>query len=143
MVLKLGLAGVAEIAVTAAGIGQNEELARAGIATGAFLLPPMGDGMSGKGGRVVGNTDDEGTAIFGDVINAIGNGDADGVGAKVVVEDAARAAFPATAWITEIADQFAVLGIDTDDRQMTTLKPTAQFGQVFEPGDCDRDWSRW
>ncbi len=130
--LKLGFPGVTAIAVAAAGIGQNEELARAGITVGAFLLPPVSDGMSGKGGRVVGNAHDEGPAIFGDVENSIGNGDADGVGAKVVIEDAARAAFPTAAWITEIADQFALLGIDTDDRQMMTLKPAAQFGQVFE-----------
>jgi hypothetical protein len=63
--------------------------------------------MSGKRGSVVGNTHDESAAIFGDVVNAIGNGDADGVGAKVVVEDAARAAFPTVACIGEIADQFA------------------------------------
>ena len=107
--LKLGFPGVAAIAVTATGVGQNEKLARAGIAAGAFLLPPMGDGMSGKGGRVVGDTHDEGTAIFGDVVNAIGNGDADGVGAKVVVENAARAAFPTAAGIAKIADQFALL----------------------------------
>jgi hypothetical protein len=76
--LKLGFPGVAAIAVTAAGVGQNEKLARAGVAVEAFLLPPMGDGMSGKGGRVVGDTHDEGAAIFGDVVNAIGNGDPDG-----------------------------------------------------------------
>ena len=106
--LKLGFPGVAAIAVTAAGVGQNEKLARTRIAVGAFLLPPMGDGMSGKSGRVVGNTNDDSAAILGDVINAIGNGDADGVGAKVVVENAARAAFPTAAWIAEIADQFAL-----------------------------------
>lgn len=130
--LKLGLPGVAAIAVTAASVGENEKLARAGIATRAFLLPPMGDGMSGKGGRVVGDTHDEGTAIFGDVVNAIGNGDAEGVGAKVVVEDATRAAFPTAAWIAEIADQFALFGVDADDRQMATLEAAAQFGQIFE-----------
>jgi hypothetical protein len=34
--LKLGLPGVAAIAVTAAGVGQNEKLVRTGIAPGAF-----------------------------------------------------------------------------------------------------------
>lgn len=42
--LKFGLPSVTAIAINAAGIGQNEKLARAGIVTGAFLLPPMGDG---------------------------------------------------------------------------------------------------
>ena len=88
----------------------------------------MGDGMGSKGGSVVGNTHDEGAAIFGDVVNAIGNGDADGVGAKVVDEDAARAAFPKAACIAEIADQFALFGIDADDGQMTTLEATAELG---------------
>jgi hypothetical protein len=88
--LKFRLPGVTAIAVAAAGVGQDENLARAGIATGTFLPPPMGDGMGGEGGSVVRNTHDEGAAILGDVVDAIGNGDANGVGAEVVVKDAAR-----------------------------------------------------
>ena len=52
--LEFGLPGVAAIAVAAAGIGQNENLARAGVAPGTFLEPPVGDGVSGEGGSVVG-----------------------------------------------------------------------------------------
>jgi hypothetical protein len=78
------------------------------------------------------NTHDEGAAIFSDVVDAIGNGDADGVGAEIVVKNAAWTAFPAAACIPEITDQFALLGIDADDGQVTALKAAAQFGQVFE-----------
>ena len=100
--LKLRLPGVTAIAVAAAGVGQDENLARAGIATGTFLLPPMGDGMGGESGSVVGNTHDEGTAILGDVVDAIWNGDADGVRAEVVIKDTAGAAFPTAACIPEV-----------------------------------------
>ena len=34
--------------------------------------------------------------------------------------------------IAEIADQFALFGIDADDRQMTALEATAQLGEIFE-----------
>jgi len=76
--------------------------------------------------------DDEGAAIFGDVVDAVGDGDADGVGAEVVVKDAAGAAFPTATRIPEVADQFALLGVDADDGQMTALEAATQFGQIFE-----------
>ena len=53
--------------------------------------------MSGEGGRVVRNTGHEGAAILGDIIDAVGDGDAAGVAAKVVIEDAASLAFPTPA----------------------------------------------
>ena len=49
--------------VAAAGIGQNEQLVGTAIAGGTFLVPPMSDGMSGKGGSVVGNADHQSTAM--------------------------------------------------------------------------------
>ena len=78
------------------------------------------------------NTHDKCAAILGDVVNAIGNGDADGIGAEVVIENPSGAAFPTTAWIPEVAYQFTLLGIDTDDGQMTTLETVAQVGEIFE-----------
>ena len=88
--------------------------------------------MSGKGGSVMGDADHQSTAIFHNIVNPIRNGDADGIGAEVVIENPSGAAFPTTAWIPEVAYQFTLLGIDTDDGQMTTLETVAQVGEIFE-----------
>src|ERR1035441_7199995 len=73
--------------------------------------------MSGESGGVVRNADHQGAAIFMDIVNSIWNGDADGIGAEVVVEDAARSAFPTTARVLEVTHQFALLAVHADDRQ--------------------------
>jgi hypothetical protein len=92
----------------------------------------MSDGMSGKGGSVMGNANDEGTAIFHNIVNPIRNGDPNGIGAEVVIIDATRGRFPTTARIFEIADELAFLAVDADDGQMTALETVAQLGQIFE-----------
>src|SRR5215471_21325191 len=97
-----------------------------------FVLPPVGDGMGGEGGSVVRNAHDKGAAILSNVIDAIGNGDADGIGTEVVIENAAGAAFPTTAWVSEVTHQFPLFGIHADDRQMTALEAVAQIGEIFE-----------
>ena len=51
---------------------------------------------------------------------------------EVVVKDAAGAAFPTAACIPEIADQFALLGIDADDGEVTMLEVAAKLGEIFE-----------
>ena len=38
----------------------------------------------------------------------------------------------AWAWIPEVSYQFALLGIDADDGQMTALEAVAQIREVFE-----------
>jgi len=130
--LQLCFPGIAAIAVAPSGVGQDENLTRAGIAMRTFLLPPVSDGMGGEGRGVVRNAHDEGTAILGEVVDAIGDGDADGVGAEVVVKDASGAAFPTAAGIAEIANQFALLGIHADDGQVTALEAVTQIGEIFE-----------
>ena len=49
--LELGFPGMTAATVAAAGIGQDEQLAGTTIAGRTFVVPPMSDGMSGKGGR--------------------------------------------------------------------------------------------
>lgn len=78
------------------------------------------------------NTHDEGAAILRDVVDAVGNGDADGVGAEVVVKNATGSAFPTAAGIPEVAHQFALLGIHTDDGQVAPLEAVTQIGEIFE-----------
>src|SRR5713226_2985826 len=73
--LKLGFPSMTAATVATAGISQNEQLAGSAIAGGTFLVPPMSDGMSGKGGGIVGNADHQSPAIFQNIVNSIGNGD--------------------------------------------------------------------
>ena len=118
--------------VAAAGVSKNEQLAGTTIAGRAFLVPPMGDGMNGKGGGIVGNADHQSAAIFQNIINSIGDGDPDGIGAEVMIIDATRGRFPTTSRIFEIADEFAFFVVHADDGQMTALESVAQFGEIFE-----------
>lgn len=124
--------GVTAATVTAAGIGKDEQLARTAITGRAFLVPPMSDGMGGKGGGVMGSADHQSAAILHDIVNAIGDSDADGIGTEVVIIDGAWGQFPTLPGIFEIADELTFFGIHADDRQMTTLKAIAQLGQIFE-----------
>src|SRR5208282_3781482 len=99
MGLELGFPGMTAATVAAAGIGQNEQLAGTAIAGGTFLVPPMSNGMSGKGGGIVGNADHQSPAIFHNIVNPIRNSDPDGIGAEVVIIDATWGRFPTTSRI--------------------------------------------
>jgi hypothetical protein len=80
----------------------------------------------------LGNADHKGAAVFGEVIDAIGNGDTDGIGSEVMIQDVAWAAFPALAGILEVSYQFAFLGVDANNGQVTALKAVAQLGEIFK-----------
>ena len=49
----------------------------------------MSNGVSGEGGGVMGDTDHNGASIGEQIVNAIRDGDAGGVGAEVVIIDQA------------------------------------------------------
>ena len=59
------------------------------------------------------------------VVAAVRNGHAGGVGAEVVVVDRYRGAIPLGAGVLEVAQQFALLGIHTDQRKTLTLEAMA------------------
>jgi hypothetical protein len=130
--LELGFPSAATIAVTAAGIAQDEELTGAGIAEQSFLAPPMSDGMSREGGGVMGDADHDRPAIGEQIIDAVGNGDARGIGAEVVIVDQAGRQIPARPGIFEIADQFAFFGIDANNGETAVLKSVTQIAEVEE-----------
>src|SRR6516164_7950638 len=130
--LDFGLPGITSATVAASGIGENQQLAAAGVALRTFLAPPVRDGMSGEGGRVMGNTDHQSAAVFVDIVDAVRDGDADGIGAEIVIVDAPRGAFPTMAGILEVAHQFAFLAVHADNRQMTPLETVAQVGEILE-----------
>ena len=83
--LEFGFPGAATITVTAAGIAEYEKLSRARIAKRSLFSPPMSNGVSGEGGGVMGDADHNGASIGEQIINAVRDGDAGGVGAEVVI----------------------------------------------------------
>ena len=130
--LELRFPSAATIAVTAAGIAEDEELSGAGIAERSLWAPPMRDSVSGEGGSVMGHADHNGASISEQIIDAVRDGDARGVGAEVMIVDQAGRQIPTCTGIFEIADQFAFFGIDADDGETTALKPVAKIAEVEE-----------
>ena len=130
--LELGFPSAATIAVTAAGIAPDEELAGAWITERSLLAPPMSDGVSGEGGCVMGDADHDGSSIGEQIIDAVRDGDARGIEAEVVIVDPAGRQIPARPGIFEIADQFPFFGIDANDGETAALKSVAQVAEIEE-----------
>src|SRR5215469_60171 len=83
--LDFSLPGPGSATVAATGIGQNQQLGRAAIATGAFAFPPGGDGMGGESGRVVGDADTDGTTVVWWVVNSVGAAHPAGIGKELLI----------------------------------------------------------
>ena len=113
--LELGFPGAATIAIAAAGVAQNEELPGAWIAARSLLAPPMRDGVGREGGCVMRDTHHDGPSIGEEIIDAVRDGDAGGVRAEIVVVDQSGRQIPTRAGILEVADQFALLGVDANN----------------------------
>ena len=100
------LEGILEAAnarrVAAAGVGEHQQLAGAGVVLESFSLPPAQQVVSGEVGGVVRGADDHEAAVGGQVVDAVGNGDAVGLGAEVVVVDGKRGSFPSGAVVLEM-----------------------------------------
>src|SRR5664279_1012483 len=126
LTLQFGFPGPGTATVTAAGIGQDEQLPAAAVAVRAVALPPAGDGVGGKGCRVVRDTHEDRASVGEQVIDPIRDRDADGIGAEIVIIDAHRRAIPLDAMVLEVANQFSFFGIDTDNGKPLTLKAGTQ-----------------
>ena len=87
----------------------------------------------------MGDADHDGASIGEQIIDAVRDGDAGGVGAEVVVVDQAGRQIPTRAGILEVADQFAFLGIDANDGQAAALKAVAEDRRGRGTDHCDRD----
>ncbi len=120
--LELCFPSATTIAVTAAGIAEDEELSGARITEQSLLAPPMCDGVSSEGGCVMGDTDHDRPSIGEQIIDAVRDDDARGIGAKVVIVDQTGRQIPARPGIFEIADQFTFFGIDANDGETAALK---------------------
>ena len=72
------------------------------------------------------------SSIGEQIVDTVRDGDAGGVGAKIVVVDQAGRQIPARARIPEVADQFAFFGIHANHRKAVTLEAMAQRGDILE-----------
>ena len=113
--LQLGLPTTGTAAIAAAAIGEDQKFASLVITREAFAFPPSGNGMSGEGGGVVRDADENGSAVRLWVIDAVGDGYPGGIGAKIVIVHAERRTIPFGSGVLEVADQFPFLGIHADD----------------------------
>jgi hypothetical protein len=120
--LKLGFPGASTATVAAAGIGKDEQLATAMIAIRAVALPPASDGVGGEGGGVMRDAYKDRASVGKQIIDAVRDRDADGIGTEIVIIDSHRRAIPLDAIVFEIADQFSLFGIDADDGKTLALK---------------------
>lgn len=102
------------------------------VLEGAFALPPIGDGVSREGGSIVGDANDNGATVDQRLVDAIGNGNADGIRAEVVIMNRPGDSIPASAGVFEVSDEFAFFGINADDGQSAAAKALAQIGDVIE-----------
>ena len=88
--------------------------------------------MSSESRSVVRDADDNGTAIGDGLVDAVRDGNADGIGPEVVIMNGPSIVIPTSALVFEVADQFALFGIDADDGQVAPPKTLAQIGNVIE-----------
>jgi len=122
--------GPVAVSVAAAAVGEDQNLLGVGVAAPAVVEPPFGQVVDGEGGGVVGGADEEAAVVGCYVVDAVGQGDAFGVGAEVVVVDPGGCLGPGGAVVLEVADQFTFLGVDADDGQAGSGEGFALGGDV-------------
>ena len=120
--------------VAAAAVGEDEQLGGVWVAAAAVVVPPSDQVVDGEGGGVVGGADEQAAVVGGEVVDAVGQGDAVGVGSEVVVVDQGRLLAPGGAGVLEVPDQLALFGVDADDRQALVGEGLALGGDVGELG---------
>jgi Ni2+-binding GTPase involved in maturation of urease and hydrogenase len=88
--------------------------------------------MRGKGGCVVGDAHHDQPSIGEQIIDTVRDGDARGIRAEIVIVDQAGRQVPSRAGIFEMADQFALFGIDANDGETAPLKSVSEITEVEE-----------
>ena len=83
LALQFGFPGAGTATVAAAGVGQDQQLPTTIVAITAVALPPTGDGVDGEGGRVMGDAYEDRPPVGEQVINAIGDRDADRIRTEI------------------------------------------------------------
>ena len=96
------------------------------MAARPLAFPPGSDGMGGEGRRIVRDADADRAAVVRRVVNAVGDAHPAGIGAEVVIVHPNGSAIPFDAGVFEVANQFAFLAIDANDRKALTLEASPQ-----------------
>ena len=120
--LQVALPELAAGAIGSAGVGQDEEFARADLVFATIAAPPVLDGIDGKGCRLSGGPEHDHSRVAANVVNAVWQRHPIGIGGEIVIFDLAGVAPPGSAAIFEVADELAFLTIDTNDRQICGLE---------------------
>ena len=128
------LPGAGVAAVAAAAVGEDSELGGVGIAALTGGSPPVVETVDREERRVVGVADDDGAVVGEQVVDAVGNGEAVGEGAEVVVEDLDGLLFPGGAGVLEVADEFLLLGVDADQGAVLGGATTLEGGDELKLG---------
>ena len=130
--LQVALPGARRGTVAAAAVGEDLQALSLRIVVAALGAPPLLDAVDGERRGVGGSADEDGAGIGARVVDAVGDGEALGIGGEVVVVDEFGAAVPLRAGIAEGADEFLLLRIDADDRDAVGGAALAQLGDVPE-----------
>jgi len=130
--LKFGFPGSGTATVAAAGIGKDKQLSAAAVAVGAVALPPAGDGVGGKSCGVMRDAYEDRASVGEQVIDTVGDRDADGIGTEIVIVDANGRAVPLDAIVFEVANQLSFFSVDADNGQPLAFKAGTQRRDVTE-----------
>src|ERR1043166_5987655 len=122
----------AAVAVRAATIGFDQQVALLGIGVTPYGQPPRADGRGRKLGRIMRTANRDIPAIAADVVDAIGNRFTASLAGEVVHIDFADLLTPDPAGVSEVADQLLFLGIHTDHRPLLAQKRLAHPGNVAD-----------
>jgi hypothetical protein len=82
----------------------------------------------------VGGADEDVAVVGGEVVDAVGQGDARRIGGEVVVVDEGGLLAPGGALVLEVADQLSFLGVDADDGSARSGEGVALGSDVAELG---------
>jgi hypothetical protein len=118
--------------VAATGVGEDEQMLLAGVTLASLPLPPSADGSNGESRGLVRDADEHGAAVGVEIVNAIENGNAVRLGAKVMVVHCCGRAIPLGAGVLEVAHQFPLLGVGADHRIPLSAETATQFADVGE-----------
>ena len=116
--------------VATARITEDEDLVLSLKAGTHWVGPPLGNGMNGKLRRIMRVAHIDSALVVGDVIDAIGDGPSKGVVWEIMGIDLLRRLAPSTSRVGEVADEFLVLGVDTDDGVACLEKVASDFLNV-------------
>ena len=102
--LNFLLPGTTPRAITAASIGQDEDVDGLRVALVSFRLPPLAETGDGEGGCLVGSSEENRAAAGLGIVDTIRNADTLGGGTEVMIVDIGVGLLPFNSRVFEITD---------------------------------------